>query len=485
MANKLEFSAFEGLVTATQERSTNAKYTSDDVALYLGNVYKYGNKLRQMSDWFYYNNGIYRNIVNSFANLPTLDHLILPSSYTLDKIEDKSYNVYLGKVNQYAETINIKTSTRRILKSLARYGGFVGYERTNGKEFYIQTLPLDYCRIKYKMGNDYQMEFNFKYFDKFWDKEDLDLAWTVYPKEFKGLYNKYKKDGKSKNPEWQMMDIKKTWCIPAEDDEPLFIPMYSGMFKSLISNEDYKDLIKVGKELDISKLLVQKVPVDKDGNLLISKDQVKMFHQELKKVLPTGANATTTPMELNSVSFSNATKDNENLLSKAEREVFVNSGTSSSLFADNGGNVALNINIETVTANIYALLEKVEDLFGRKFLQVVSTKNYVFKLKFFRTTNVNINENFERMYKMVSIGGAITPLFSLMGFDTETYTSLLTVENSLGIKTLLTPVQSIHTQTGDTSAEQKPVGKPKSEDKDLSNEGAKAKDLDTNNPLNR
>lgn len=472
------FASWGEMITSTRTQ-TNTTYSKDDIDNYLQNTQTYADNLRAVSDYFYVSNGIYKNIINSFANLATLDHIILPSATTLQKKADKSYQTYLDKVNAYAKSVNIKITTRNILKSVAKYGGYVAYQRNEGSEYYFQELPLSYIRIKYKVGNDYQLEFNFKYFDKFFKKEDLDFAWMVYPPEFKKLYNKYKSDKKSSKPEWQMLDIKSTICIIPDSDEPDFIPMFAGMFDSLIDNEEMKDLIQLGEKLDITKLIVQKVPTDKDGNILMTKDLVQFFHNELKSILPDGANGLTTPMEIKDVPFSNQTQNKEELLAKAERAVFANSGYSSALYADTGGHTGLQMNVEVVTSNIYAVLEKIEDMFNRKFKGVANTKTYEFELHFYRTTNVNIQDNFNRMYQLLSIGGALMPLFSLVGIDAETYITLLQVEQDLGVKDLLEVPQSMNTISGDvttTTTGGSKAGNPKKQEKDLTDAGQKNRD---------
>jgi hypothetical protein len=480
--NKISFSALETLVTATQTLTTGTKYTKDDIETYISNPSRYHQTLRQISDYFMFY-GIYNNIITSTANLPTLDYIVSPSLKTLERKDDKSYSVYLDKINNYTYSINVKQTVRNIIKNVAKYGAYIGYERNNGSDFYIQTLPLDYCRIKYKVGHDYQLEFNFKYFDKFWNKEDIDLAWLVYPPEFKKLWNRYKADKKSRNPEWQMIDINKTYCILADDDSPFFVPMYSTMFKAILNNEEYETIVKTGQVLEITKLIAQKLPSDKDGNLLVDEETARIFHEALVKALPTGANGITTPFDIHDVAFSNQTQTKEQLLEKAERGAFVSSGWSSALFAENSGVSSLNMNIEVVTANIYALLEKIESAFSRKFRGVVNTKNYEFNLKFFRTTNLNIEDNFNRMYKLLEIGGAITPLISLSNFDFASYISLLDMETQLKIKDMLVPVQSIHTQSGGADSS-KSGGRPEVKNPD-NDSTAISKDRGSNDPMNR
>jgi hypothetical protein len=209
------------------------------------------------------------------------------------------------------------------------------------------------------------------------------------------------------------------------------------------------------------------------------KEAVQFFHSELKKIIPEGASGLTTPMDIKDVSFSNATQSKEELLAKAERGAWVNSGYSSAMFSDNGGHTGLQMNVEVVTSNIYAVLERIEDMFCRRFKTVANTKTYEFKLKFFRTTNVNVGDNFDRMYQLLTIGGALLPLFSLVGIDAETYMTLLQVEQDLGVKDLLEVPQSMHTLNGGDTAQQDKGGNPKKKEKDLTDAGAKSRDVDT------
>jgi hypothetical protein len=179
-------------------------------------------------------------------------------------------------------------------------------------------------------------------------------------------------------------------------------------------------------------------------------------------------------MEIHDVSFSNATQSKEELLAKAERGAWVNSGYSSALFSDNSAHTGLQMNVEVVTSNIYAVLERIEEMFNRRFKSIANTKTYEFKLKFFRTTNVNIEDNFNRMFQLLTIGGALLPLFSLVGIDAETYMTLLQVEQDLGVKDLLVVPQSMNTISGNPTQNQ--GGNPVKAEKNLTDAGQKSRD---------
>jgi hypothetical protein len=254
------------------------------------------------------------------------------------------------------------------------------------------------------------------------------------------------------------------------------------MYLALLNNEEYQEIIKLGQQIDITKLIVQKIPTDKDGNITMPKELVEILHQSLKEILPEFANGLTTPLEIHDVPFSNQIQTKEELLSKAERGAFVSSGWSSALFADNGGVSSVNLNIELVTSQIYTILEKIESMFGRKFRNVVNSKNYDFKLHFFRTVNLNVQENFDRLYKLLEIGGALNPVLSLTGIDPDVYATLLQIENNLGVKDLLVLPQSIHTQSGSSDG----AGRPSTPDNKVDNEStAISKERGSNEKVNR
>jgi arginine deiminase len=93
---KMNFSSLDTLFTnaRTSTASTSSSYTQESIDTYLKSPYSYSDKLRVVSDYFYYKNGVYKNLINSFANFPTLDNVIIPTKGTLQKSTDKAYNTY-------------------------------------------------------------------------------------------------------------------------------------------------------------------------------------------------------------------------------------------------------------------------------------------------------------------------------------------------------------------------------------------------------
>jgi len=74
-----------------------------------------------------------------------------------------------------------------------RNGCYYGYKIQQKDGCFIQELPVDYCRSRYKLNNDHIIEFNIKFFDdKFKDTDYRIKVLKMFPKEFQQAYIKYK-----------------------------------------------------------------------------------------------------------------------------------------------------------------------------------------------------------------------------------------------------------------------------------------------------
>jgi hypothetical protein len=88
-------------------------------------------------------------------------------------------------VRQYRRGIMNKRYLREIISSWALLGLYVGYERSVGKNYYLQHLNVDYCRVASQVNGVNVVEFNFDYF-----KGLNDERFALFPPEFKVLYKK-------------------------------------------------------------------------------------------------------------------------------------------------------------------------------------------------------------------------------------------------------------------------------------------------------
>ena len=149
------------------------------------------------------------------------------------------------------------------------------------------------------------------------------------------------------------------------------------------------------------KIIVQKLPMDKNGDLIFDVDEARDIHNNavtmLKRAI--GVDVLTTFTDVDSIDMSDKnTTTSQDDLEKVERSVFNAFGTSHNIFnAD--GNISLNISILNDEASLRTLLLQFEMFFDRIVQSLSkSRKKYNFRLYMLETTQYNYKE-LSKMYK--------------------------------------------------------------------------------------
>lgn len=97
------------------------------------------------------------------------------------------------KASALLDQCDLKRTFARIALKVVRNGCYYGYRIEQKGASYIQELPINYCRSRFKLNNDHIVEFNVKYFDdNFKDIEYRIRVLKMFPKEFQQAYIKYK-----------------------------------------------------------------------------------------------------------------------------------------------------------------------------------------------------------------------------------------------------------------------------------------------------
>jgi hypothetical protein len=149
------------------------------------------------------------------------------------------------------------------------------------------------------------------------------------------------------------------------------------------------------------KIIVQKLPTDKNGDLIFDIDEARDLHNNAVEMLKRaiGVDVLTTFADIDSIDMSDkntsTTKDD---LAKVERAVFNSLGISQNLF-NTDGNMSLEKSILNDESSVRNLLLQ----FGIFFDRIIRTKTnnskkYIFKLYMLETTQYNYKE-LSKMYK--------------------------------------------------------------------------------------
>ena len=365
--------------------------------------------LRAISDFFYRTNGIYQRIVNYYATMYRWDWYTIPSIYDEKIFDDEKKS--LAVINDFFKTLDYLDSThiKKVCGDIAlkviKYGVFYGYIVEGENSLLIQELPPEYCRSRYSVNNMPAVEFNMAYFDdKFPDISYRMKVLKMFPKDFQKGYLLYKEgklesDGfEFKHGAWYLLDpgyaIK--FSLAGAGELPLFI----NVIPDLINLDAAQDLDRRKQMQDLLKIIVQKLPIDKNGDLIFDVDEARDIHNNAVAMLQhtIGTDIITTFADIDSIDLADTRDNDSDDLERVERTVYNTAGVSKGLF-NSESNLALASSIledEGVMRDLKLQFEILFDTIIQR--RAKNKKKYNFRFYILDTTQYNYKE-LSKMYK--------------------------------------------------------------------------------------
>lgn len=380
-------------------------------------------KLREISNYFYKTSGIYQRICNYFATMYRYDWYVVPEVYD-EKVKEEKIVGDFHKVLNYLDNSYIKKVCGDMALGVIKNGAYYGYIVPTSTGIIIQELPVNFCRSRYSVGNLPAVEFNMRFFDvMFPDTTYRMQVLNLFPEEFKKGYVAYKSGklneravlgqceptldcGCGRWPRengWWLLDPEKTMKFSFSNgafgggDIPLFI----NAIPAILDLDAAQDLDRRKQMQKLLKIVVQKLPTDKNGDLIFDVDEARDIHNNAVQMLKraVGVDVLTTFADIDSIDMSdkNTTTSQDDLM-KVERTVYNAFGVSQGLF-NTDGNMALNMSILNDEGAVRTLLLQFGVFFDR-LTQACSSnkKKYNFRLYMLETTQYNYKE-LSKMYK--------------------------------------------------------------------------------------
>lgn len=326
--------------------------------------------LREFSHFYWITSGIYSRLCRYIAYLYRYDWFITPIRYD-DKVKDEKVIEGWFKAVTLLDNCHLKKQFGEIALKVIRNGCYYGYKITHKDAVYLQELPVAYCRSRYKLNGKHIVEFNVKFFDE----QFSDLAYRtrilkMFPKEFQQGYVKFKKgrlpkDSQAEDTGWIALDPAATVKFNLNNsDAPLFV----AIIPKLIDLEEAQDLDKEKMKQQLLRLIVQQMPIDKNGDLIFDVEEARELHRNAVQMLggAIGIDVLTTFADVQVEDLS----DKSNMsaadqLDKVERTVYNEAGVSQMQF-NTDGNIALEKSIAndeaTMTDLLFQFEEYIEDL---------------------------------------------------------------------------------------------------------------------------
>lgn len=430
--------------------------------------------LRAISNFFFESSGIYSRLCRYMAYLFRYDWFVTPIIYD-SKISDEKVVEGWYKAVGLLENSGLKKNFGDIALSVIKNGCYYGYLIKQPGAVFIQELPVDYCRSRYRLNGRPVVEFNIKYFETepFRDINYRMRVLKLFPKEILKAYISYKngtleKDFQGDDAGWFLLDPAMTVKFNlGNSDAPLFI----SVIPSIIDLDDAKDLDKKKREQELLKILIQKMPIDKNGDLVFDLDEAAELHKNAVEMLSQaiGIDVLTTFAEVDVADLSD--KSNASTVDKlesVERAVYNEAGVSQMQF-NTDGNIALQKSIANDEATMRDLILQFEE-----FLQLLLTpfnknpKRLKYRANMLPTTVYNYVD-LSKLYKeQTQIGfSKLLPQVAL-GMDQSTIMATALFENGiLNLDELFVPPQMSSTISKKDSADgnktgqtQNKVGRP-------------------------
>lgn len=419
---------------ATQiHSSTKKSLTTDQLANLLSTPEKNTDKLQDLMHIAKEIDGMIREIITYKANILTYDHFIFTLNATKYKDKEKLVKAYI-KCAERLEMYNLKLNLPWIMEDVISDGEIYLYIKRDKTGILFQKLPNKLCKICRVVKGVQKYAFKL-------DGITNDTL-SYYPDEIQKLYKRYK-NGSLKNDKnfldgnYYILDSENAVAFSITYMQSKNPPYYLSLLRNLATLEDLKDIQNANTLLDNFKLIVQKVPTDDDGNMLLEKNVITMYHKALKKVLPSLAGAVTTPLEITNVNLGNISSNVNDYITKVTEDFYNNAGVNSDIF-----NSASKTNTQVAIYGAIVdtllplnILRQIEVWVNYDMQNMNETKN--FGLKFVDSTNFNKTEKVKNAINFLATWNSRLELLALMGHTPLTAINILYMEQTLDIDTVM------------------------------------------------
>ena len=358
--------------------------------------------MREISLYFYRTSGIYSRLVRYMAFMYRYDSFLTPyvngDNIKTEKVLDGFY-----KGLNILDNFKVKKTLGEIALQVVKQGCYYGYKVPTATGIVLQELPADYCRVRFKRGNKPVVEFNMKFFDEnFRDMEQRVKILKMFPKEFSKGYVLYRQ-GKlpplfqGDTVGWYMLDPEQTvkFTVNGED-----YPPFISVIPLILDLDAAQDLDRQKTMQRLLKIVIQKIPLDKNGELLFDIDEIQQLHNNAVMMLARaiGVDVLTSFADVSVEDMSDDSSVQTDDLERVERQLYNEAGVSQLQF-NSDGNIALNNSILNDEATMYNMLLQFEDFLNELLEPLNKTpKKLQYKVQLLTTTIYNYKD-LAKMYK--------------------------------------------------------------------------------------
>ena len=438
-----------GSLSKASPRLGNKEYVINAIAN--GNL----SDMREISDFFYKESGIYSRLCRYMAYLYKYDWFITPyieecvglldtnaglydstvDETVAEKTRKKQFQNFF-KILKFFDEFEVKRFFGKVALKVIRHGCYYGYLIAQNNKVVVQQLLPNYCRSRFEVNNRPAVQFDMRFFDNYYkNTEERGRVLKLFPKEFEKGYKLYKQGKLPKafsgdSGSWYLLDYRSTIKFNINDND---YPPFLAVIPYIIDLDAAQDLDRKKMAQRLLKIIIQKMPIDKNGDLIFDIDEAQQLHNNAVKMLgkAIGIDVLTTFAEVDVADMSDkGNQSNIDELEKVERTVYNEAGVSQMQF-NSDSNTALNNSILNDEASMYDLLLQFES-----FLNLLlepfnrSPKKCYYKAQLLNTTIYNYKEvsklykeqmqiGFSKMLPQVALGQSQSSILANAYFEND------------------------------------------------------------------
>lgn len=392
--------------------------------------------LRKYSNIFFEISGIYQRLCKYLSFLYKYDWFIVP--YIIEeKIKSNKVLTDLNNILYYLDDSNIKKLCGEIALEVIKSGCYYGYLLDDPDGISIQPLPANYCRTRFNQRNKTAVEFNMKFFDDtFRDVQYRMKVLQMFPKDFQKGYVLFKEDklkGEYAGSQsgWYLLDIDKTVKFNLNGSDA---PVLADVIPALIDLDQAQDLDRKKMMQQLLKIIIQKLPTDKNGDLIFDVDEATDLHNNAVAMLQraVGVDVLTTFAEIDVADMADKRPSTSNDdLRRVERQIYNQAAISNMLF-NTDGNIALEKSVINDAASIRDLVLQFQNFFNNviqeQFKSANNRKKYHFRFFMLETTIHNYLEiariyreqvqlGYSKMLPQIALGNSQSMIMATLSFE--------------------------------------------------------------------
>ena len=406
--------------------------------------------IRELSRYYYRTNGEYRNNIDLLASLFLYDTMIIPvfeeGKGSKTQILKAFYNAC-----KFVDNLDLPNSLLRITKEWLKSGVYYGLLREDGSKVVIQDLPMHYCRTRFKDFNNLNiLELNLSYFMHITNKQHRDEILRTFPEEIRIAFEEWEATPNTLEDLWVELPASSGGIAFtfSGDQTPLLIASIPELKKlqDAVGREEKRD------ENELYKLLIQKMPIDNNGELVFQLDEVADIHASVADMLAdidtVDVLTTFGDTDLESLQESTAAAQSADRIAKYKTNAYDAMGRSSLIFnADGSSSLAYSIKKDEALMQGYlnAYETWIKFLLNDRF----SRPNLTFDFEILPITVFNRADLQSQYFRGAQYGYSKMYAGVAMGVKQMEQLSLMNFENDfLEMSSKMIPLQSSYTTSG-------------------------------------